>query len=460
MNTPPAPEKDSVRSIASPNRAERGIPASHLAGESVLAEGATQKPEAVHGAGSPPVQSRKLRAEHAVRHQKYLASELAEDTADMIADLESELAIIHKDDDLLLEEAKRGAVKATDDSPLSVMDRSKTRKILANLNLPLDRRVALQWFLKDYGRSQWRQWQPYYPERIGISLLSSWNHGRFMAYCRYKGRFCKQPDFCPQCALLLRIKPALKQYENVYDGPLPEGGRRYWYALSPSFEWNPEHAGVHLVVEKGDRQAGRKAKVLHHRPWIGQPELERLSADWQIGEENEFTACFNAIFELAEIMAEAKAVGVLAHRHAALHFFEAEGYEHHITPNGHFLLTTAEPLTFEDLKMLLVLFDLIYRRRKYGGVLYTDLHLEELTSQAEINRWIGYIFQPMDFVSPYRRAIRRGIPAERLNELVDDRVFQGGNSVLCVPSPRRFGNLRSNGTGYFGGKTVTDQRKE
>src|SRR5690606_3624557 len=101
-----------------------------------------------------------------------------------------------------------------------------------------------------------------------------------------------------------------------------------------------------------------------------------------------------------------------------------------------------EPLTFEDLKMLHVLFDRLYCSRMHGSVLYTDLHAEELTSQAEINRWIGYMLQPMDFASPYIAAIRRGIAAERLNELVDDRVFQGGNSLLCVPSPRRYGNLR------------------
>jgi hypothetical protein len=455
------PDEDShVRSIARPNRAEHTIPVTHLPVEGVLAGGATQMQAVAPGADCPPAQAQEPRAEQAKRYQSYLASELAEDTAIMLADLEDELAIIYRDEDLLLAEAKRAAIKATDATALSVIDRSKTRKILANLHLPLDRRVALQWFLKDYGRSKWRKRQPYYPERIGISLLAGWECGRSMAYCRYKGRFCKQPDFCFQCALLLRIKPALKQYEKVYDVLLPGGGRRYWYALSPSFEWNPDHAGAHFVAEKRDTQTGRKAKILHHRPWVGQPVLERLSADCQIGEENELTACFGAIFELAEMMAEAKDIGILAHRHVALHFFEAEGYALHITPNGHFLLTTPEPLTFEDLKMLHVLFDRIYCRRKHGGVLYTDLHAEELTSQAEVNRWIGYMFQPMDFVTPYIRAIRRGIPAEQLNQLVDDRVFQGGNSLLCVPSPRRYGNLRSNGTGYFGGQTVTDQREE
>ena len=446
-------------SIARPNRAEHSIPASHLPVESVLAGGDTQMPEGPNPHNCQPAQAQKPCAERALRYQKYLASELPEEIATMLADLEDELAIVHNDDDLLLEDAKRAAIKATDATPLSAVDRSKTRAILANLNLPLDRRVALQWFFKDYGRSQWRQWQPYYPERIAISLLARWEYGRSIAYCGYKGRFCKHADLCPLCALLLRIKPALKQYEKVNDVPLSDGGRRYWYALSPSFDWNPDHAGAHFVAQKADRKMGQKAKVLHHRPWTGQPALDRLTADSDFGEENELTACFGAIFELAEVMAEAAGVGILAHRHVALHFYEADGYAHHITPNGHFLLTTPDPLTFDDLKNLHLAFDDLYRRRKYGGVLYTDLHLEELTSQAEINRWIGYVFQPMDFASPYIRAIRRGIAAERVNEVVDDRVFQGGNSLLCVPSPRRYGNLRSNGTGYFGGTPVTAQRE-
>jgi hypothetical protein len=152
--------------------------------------------------------------------------------------------------------------------------------------------------------------------------------------------------------------------------------------------------------------------------------------------------------------------GVLAHRHIAWHFFEKEGFPHHLTPNGHFLVVTDERLTVGTGKNMLKLFANLCQQRGFGRRSYPDLHIEELTSQAHVNRWIAYMFKPMDYVHPYIEAIRRGVDPVALNYEVDDRVFQGGEVMLSVSSPHRFGVLRSNGNDYVGTISVTKQREQ
>ena len=60
-----------------------------------------------HAADCQSARAQEPCAARALRYQKYLATELAEDMATMLADLEDELAIVHYDDDLLLADTKR-----------------------------------------------------------------------------------------------------------------------------------------------------------------------------------------------------------------------------------------------------------------------------------------------------------------------------------------------------------------
>lgn len=377
--------------------------------------------------------------------------------------LDAEERYTHRSDHELMGRSLDDERKATDTTPLDQVDRTRTRRLLNNKNLDVDDRTAIQWFLGEFKRSKWMHWQGFYPERIAMTVLSSWERGRDVAYCGYAGRDCNEPDFCPKCALTQRADPAVTEYEGLYDRLLPGGQRRYFYAVTLSYDWNPDRAGLHFVIEKRNREKGTPDKLLHDYPFKERPPVKPLTLDHDIGDENKVTACFRAIFALAKFLSKlGKEWGVLAHRHIAWHFFEYPGLPHHIRPNGHLLLVTDEPITFEVGKLLLGQFQRLYRKQNYGDVLYCDAHISPLVSQADIERWIYYIFKPMDFVKPYRDAVQRGVSIEALNHEVDNCVFQGGNSVLSVPSPMRYGALHVNvgPDRYLGTKNVTLQRKE
>jgi hypothetical protein len=378
--------------------------------------------------------------------------------------LEEEVRQAHRSDHELLGRSLEDESKAYDCTPLDQVDRTKIRLVLKNKNLDVDNRVAIQWRLGGFKRSKWMHWQGFYPERIAINVLSPWHRGRDVAYCGYAGRFCHEPDFCPRCAVIDRADPVVTEYDRLFDRLLPGGQCRYFYAITLSYDWNPDRAGLHYVVEKRDPAKGAPDKLKHEYPFKGKPPVEPLTIDNDIGKENNISACFRAIFALAKFLSKlSDQWGVLAHRHIAWHFFEYPGLAHHIRPNGHLLVVADEPITFDVAKHLLDRFQWMYDRQELGGVLYCDAHISPLVSQVEIERWMYYMSKPMDYVRPYRDAVQRGINIETLNHEVDNCVFQGGNFVLSsVPSPMRYGALHVNvGTDrYLVTKNVTRQRQE
>lgn len=397
------------------------------------------------------------------KHEIRPPSREDEDRASILDGLDEEVRYAHRSDHELLGRSLEDEKRTHDRTPLDQVDRTRIRLVLKNRNLALDDRLGVQWFLGEFKKSEWMHWQGFYPERIALTVLSSWERGRDVAYCGYAGRFCNEPDFCPKCALMQRADPAVTEYEGLFDRLLPSGQRRFFYAISLSYDWNPERAGLHYVTEKRDRVKGTPDKLQHHYPFKGEAPAKPLTIDHDIGMENPITACFRAIFGLAKFLSKMNEQwGALAHRHVAWHFFEYPGLSHHIRPNGHLLVVADEPITFEIGKLLLDRFRWVYRKQKYGNVLYCDLHISPLLSQAEIERWFYYISKPMDYVRPYRDAVLRGVNVEALNHEVDNCVFQGGNSVLSVPSPMRYGVLHVNvgPERYLGTKNVTLQREE
>lgn len=378
--------------------------------------------------------------------------------------LEEEVRQAHRSDHELLGRSLDDEKKAYDRTPLDQVDRTRIRLLLTNKNLDVDNRVAIQWRLGEFKRSKWMQWQGFYPERVAMNVLSPWHRGRDVAYCGYAGRFCHEPDFCPRCAVIDRADPVVTEYDRLFDSLLPDGQRRYFYAITLSYDWNPDRAGLHFVIEKRDPAKGTPDTLKHEYPFKGQAPVEPLTIDNDIGEENNISACFRAIFALAKFLSKlSDQWGVLAHRHIAWHFFEYPGLAHHIRPNGHLLVVADEPITFDDGKLLLDRFQWSYDKQELGGVLYCDAHISPLVSQAEIERWEYYMFKPMDYVRPYCDAVKRGVNLETLNHEVDNCVFHGGNFVLSsVPSPMRYGALHVNvGTDrYLGTKNVTLQREE
>lgn len=350
-----------------------------------------------------------------------------------------------------LDEVRASAASANSASPLETINRADIPALLLNCNLPPSHRIAMFSFLGRLKRSSWMHRQKHYVERIAIGLGALWQHGLHMALCGVHGRFCQQPDYCPQCALMLRAKPAVREYGASF----PRA--RFWYAHSPSFETNPRRAGLHFVVEKRDVNARTMGRILRFNPYQAGPVAEPLTADDDLGETNPVAACFRSVFGFADALAKASRGGVFAHRELAWHFLP-----HRITPHGHLLFCPSEPLTFEVARNLLRLFQQIYADQPFGRRLYCDLHIEQLLRQKDVNNWVYYTFKPMDYVTGYLRAASTpGADIPRLNQEIDDRIFQGGAVILrSCRSPRRYGVLRCNSAGYIGGGSVTAWRKQ
>lgn len=374
----------------------------------------------------------------------------------MLADLDTETEFLQQSEKKWIAEAKESESKADCPLPLEWVNRSRWHDILRNKNLDFGLRARLLRFLKGYNWSKWMQGQKFYRERIGISLLSgTWGYGERMAMCGVKGNFCQLPDHCIQCADMLRYKPAKYEYGHVH------AKAPFCYAVSASYRRNPDHAGLRLVVEKADRKAGKDAVVLRFNPYKGMPRTGNFTVEHGMadGVENPIVACHKATFIFAEKYVHAlKSVGIhagaLASREIAWHFLP-----HHITPNTHFLLNTSEPIKFEQAKEMLELFHRVYCVQPRGRYIYPDLHIEPLESQAAVNRWLYYMFKPMDYVTGYVRLANGGADIAKLNDDLDHQLFQNAEVMLSVHSPRRFGNLFCNSPGYIGAGSITEWRK-
>jgi len=353
----------------------------------------------------------------------------------------------------LLEEGRRSRSRASDTTPLLRVNRADLRALQNNSNLPYALRCSIINFLKRFKHSHWMQWQKDYPARIGITVAAQWcDFSKSMALCGVNNWLCQHPDYCPRCSVRLRAKPAAREYRDCFE----QG--HFWYAISPSFELNPNRAGLRFVVQKADQEKHIPAKVSRFNPYRGRQPGVPLTSDAHLldGDDNPVIACFKTIFNFAEKLVDASLVGgALAQREVAWHF-----QPHRVTPNGHLLVNTPVPITFDAAKEMLLRFDFLYAAQPQGRRLWPDLHIEPLLSQGEIDRWIFYMFKPMDYVTGYLRAVRAGADVAALNLQIDDRVFQGGSKILSVRGPRRYGNLRCNVDGYIGGGSITAWRKE
>ena len=192
-------------------------------------------------------------------------------------------------------------------------------------------------------------------------------------------------------------------------------------------------------------------------PRAGNLTVQHGEAD---GVDNPVVACHNATFIFTEeYVSILKSVGIhagaLASREIAWHFLS-----HHITPNTHDLFNSSEPIEFEQAKAMFALFERVYSEQPCGRCLYPDLHIAPLESQAAVNRWLYYMFKPMDYVTGYVRLANGGADIAKLNADLDHHLFQNAEVIMSVRSPRRFGNLFCNSPGYIGAGSITAWRKE
>ncbi len=373
-----------------------------------------------------------------------------------LPDLEEEL---NRDNKALIREADRSFDKAPDSTPLMLVNQADPYLLLNNRNFPFQNRCKLIWFLKKMKASTWMRLtdEGLYAQRISLGLCGSWASGAAMALCGLQNRFCQLPDYCPRCCLRLRAKPAVREYRKSF-AKAPN-----WYMLTPSYECDPEQAGLHFVLQKGDAKRGIKAKLRHYRPFAGRDfgSPPPLTPDDVVGNVNSITDCFEAIFDLARVLVRCNvAQGLLAHREIAWSF-ELNPVGCWLTPNGTIIINSEAHLDFPLAVEVYNTFLRLYQARPFGHRLYADLHCEQILSQKELNRCIYYALKPMKYVPGYLRAAEAGADMEMLNLVASDRVFQGGNVVLGQQrSPRRMGNMRCNGTDYIGSGSVTADRKE
>ncbi len=373
--------------------------------------------------------------------------------------LEDELKFLRQDCDELIVEANDAADEAADSTPLMGVNQADPHVLLNNENFSFDARCKLIYFLKKMKRSPWMKWADnrLHVQRIALGLCAPWQSGGSMALCGLHNRFCQLFDYCPRCCLRVRSKPTVREYRKAFDRA------PHWMMMTPSFESDPEHAGLHYVARKGDRKRKVSAKLRHHRPFAGRglQHKAHLTPDLDVGDENPITDCFQTIFDLGhELIRSGVAQGVLAQREIAWNF-EADPVRCWVTPNGSLIINSAEPVTYEIACGVYDLFQALYQAKPFGGRLYPDLHCESIQSQKELNRCLFYALKPMQYAEGYLRAVNAGADIQALNTQIGDRVFQGGSEVLSTHrSPRRLGNMRCNADGYIGAGSVTADRKE
>jgi hypothetical protein len=312
--------------------------------------------------------------------------------------LEKEDKFLYSDYYKLLKEAGLAATHATSTTSLDYVNRADLDTLGRNRNLPLKLQAALICFLKRYKISKWKKGQKRYPQRIGITLPSPWPEGMRLALCGVHGWFCQLADYCPQCASRLRYQLAIYEFGDVFDRA------PYWYALSPVMERNPDRAGLHFVVTKRNKKKGIAEKILHLNPYRGLPVGRYFKPDDDLLDPSPIAACFNSFFAFAKrLCRNGIFLGAFVQREIAWRYLPCR-----INPNAHLLVCTRAPITFEQAQILLEFLEKVYWSQRRGCWQYPDLHLEALTSQAEINRWLYYSLKPMNYVTGYLQAVRGG----------------------------------------------------
>lgn len=338
------------------------------------------------------------------------------------------------------------------DIPLNMVRRTDLNLLLKlkSRHFPRHKQRALRYFLARYGDSDWMKAQEGYRDRAGIAIATTSDAFNGIKFCRcsQRGRFCKEPDYCPRCNLDLRVDPALTEYEAVFEKA------PYWMALVPSSSANPATAGLRWCIQKDE--FGRPTR---YRRWIPIPNrdpLPRYSAD---PENVPLMATIATVpFEFAKRLRRAGLIdGGYVAREIDLDFRPCKGsrYElsvdHTALVHGNMLVNTRQKPDWNlMLEMFNVYFDVCVDLRIPA---FADLMGSRLDSQMDLNRWLSYELKPMPYHRWYNEGLAHGCNVEHLNMAFDQTVF---SRIKCafgrVKSPRKFGNLYCQDDDYFGRK--------
>ncbi len=338
------------------------------------------------------------------------------------------------------------------DIPLNTVRRTDLGLLLKlkSRHFPRQKQRALRYFLGRYGDSDWMKQQEGYRDRAGIAIATTSDAFNGIKFCRcsQRGRFCKEPDYCPRCNLDLLVDPALTEYEAVFKKA------PYWMALVPSSSADPATAGLHWCIRKDE--LGRPTKYRHWIPIPNRDALPRYSSD---PENVPLMATIATVpFEFAKRLKAAGLIdGAYVAREIDLDFrpCKASQYElsvdHTALVHGNMLVNTRrEPGWQLMLEMFKIYFEVCVDLRIPA---YADLMGSRLDSQKELTRWISYELKPMPFHRWYNEALARGCNVEHLNMAFDQTVF---SRIKCafgrVKSPRKYGNMYCQNDPYIGRK--------
>lgn len=372
--------------------------------------------------------------------------------------LESELAYIHRELDATIQGAKR--VREPIQAILATADRTDVRGLVRNTCLKVADKIALCIAMRRIRASRWLQIEDEkygVLSSIGLAVTSDPWHGHRIAKCSLCGHFCMQTDFCFPCAFWKKQNPALLQYEGAFERATARGW--FVYAVTPSFEFNPERAGLRLVVKKRGPEPNSQDVLRYWWPFRGGDSVARLPLTARPDADNldRIKECLSAPFDwLDRLKRSGLILGYFAHRSIGLHFAPFW-----LVPHAHLVFITRERITPKVAEKLYLRLISCYAKLAGKGHHYPDLHISPLTQAKELQAWLRYMLRPIDIALPYREALGRGGDLREMNDAAEE-FFQGGNQVLReARSPRAGGVLRVNNRNYIGtGVTTTTIRKE
>jgi hypothetical protein len=371
--------------------------------------------------------------------------------------LDLELAYIHRELDKDIERAKRQRQPITE--LLVKADLSDVPRLVRNTCLGDAEKIALCIAMGRIARRPWLKIQDRkygVLSSIGLAVTSDPWHGHHIAKCSMRGHCCMQPDFCFQCAYWLKQKPAWLQYEGTFERATERGW--FVYAVTPSFECDPEQAGLRMVVKKRGPEPRSRDVVKYWWPFRQGDHKRRppLTARPDADNLDRIKECLNAPFIwLNRLKRHGFILGFFAHRSIGLHFAPFS-----LVPHVHLVLITRRKITPEVAEEMYCRLIACYTKAAGKGHYYPDLHISPLAEAKELRAWIHYMLRPIDIALPYRDAVRREGDLMEMNYAVEE-FYQGGNQVLReARSPRSGGVMRVNSEDYIGtGVTITTIRR-
>ena len=342
-------------------------------------------------------------------------------------------------------------------TPLSTVNHTDFMKLMSLLKFMGPSRTVLAGFKSRWNKSEWMQSQRGYLERACLAAASGLPSG--LSYCRcgldYRDRFkrhrfqtCGNEYVCPSCNYHNKVEPCVREYLSAFDG------KRFFYALTVSWQSSPKHAGMHWVTKQDAK--GRATAWRHHRPF---DKLAAAPLTYRYGSDDH--AMLKLMAELPFKFAEALRKhdwfdGLYCVFEWDFAFYPAHdghGCCHTCLPHMHVFANRSRPLTFEDGVEIQKLYQRTCVKHLGNELLpaYSDLEIAPIVSRDRLRGWINYQVKSMPIEKFYLEGVRHGCRLNALNLEFHQTIW---DAIKLVHSPRKFGNLSARNKdepiGYIG----------